>query len=97
MAKHLWGTRLFKWEAVPANGASRGLLTMWDATKVGQIDILEGEFSLSIVFRNVFGNTIWVHTNVYGLVDHKEKHSYWQELAAGGKMVRMELSMVCLR
>lgn len=65
-------------------GASGGLLTIWDDTKIESVDSLEGAFSLSNKFRNKEDGGLWIHSNVYGSVDQCDKEEFRGKLAAIG-------------
>lgn len=49
LVKHLWGVWL---GIIPAQGASGGIFTMWDAEKLELVSSLEGAFSLPVELRS---------------------------------------------
>lgn len=74
--KALWSSNGIGWISVEAYGKSKGLLLMWDESKVTPLELLKGGYSLSIKFMTLCKNICWV-TNVYGAKDYRERHLLW--------------------
>lgn len=47
------------------------MLTIWDDTILEKIEAVEGNYSLTIRFRQRDTEQEWIHTNVYGPVRHE--------------------------
>ena len=77
---NLRGKRLNKWESLPSQGASGGILIGWDARLLTYLDIFVGQFSLSLKFRNNLDNFDWWLTGVYGPCSSNLKSVFLDEL-----------------
>lgn len=53
---------------------------MWNPSLVVMEDSLLGAFSVSLRFRNVSDNFVWIFTSVYGATDPKDYAKFWQEI-----------------
>jgi exonuclease III len=53
MIRSLWGSPHVDWISLGSNGASGGILLMWDKRVLEKIDEAHGYYSLSCKFRNV--------------------------------------------
>jgi hypothetical protein len=66
---------------VAANGASGGILLMWDRRVVLKIDVCRGSFVVACSFKNVDGGLEWAFVGVYGLNRNTFRRLLWEELA----------------
>ena len=63
--KSIWNSKDSEWEFVESLGASGGILTMWDKSKITVVENIKGRFSLSIKGDTMCKKRCWI-TNVYG-------------------------------
>lgn len=82
--KHIWGNTSYKCSFIPAIGALRGILMIWDDEVVDFGDSLEGAYSITTKFKNKAYDVQWVNTNMYCPVEYNEKDDFWGELVAVG-------------
>lgn len=52
LIKSIWGWHFRKWAFLPSCGRSGGILIIWDERIVTECEMILGEFTLSIKFRN---------------------------------------------
>ncbi len=81
LIKSLWGSPHVDWISLGSNGASGGILLMWDKKVLEKIDEVHGYFSLSCKFRTVASQFEWVYTWVYGPNIDRERGFFWDELS----------------
>ena len=79
--KSLWGCPHLDWLSMGSNGASGGILLLWDKRVLEKMDEAVGQFSLSCKFRNVSNQFEWIFTGVYGPNTNRERRQLWEELA----------------
>lgn len=73
IVRSVWGGRWVKYDYLPARGIAGGILVMWDDGKLECVEILKGEFIISMKFRN-FGN---------GAMGEGSKEMFWKEVGEG--------------
>jgi hypothetical protein len=64
--RSLWGSHYADWCCVPSNGASGGILLMWDRRVAKKVGAYTGEFVATVSFRNVHDDSAWAFARVYG-------------------------------
>jgi hypothetical protein len=64
-----------------SNGASGGILLMWNKRVVEKLDDAVGYFSVSCKFRNIEDQKVWMFTGVYGPNGDRDRRLMWNELA----------------
>ena len=69
------------WMFLGSNGASGGILLMWDKRLVEKIEDAIGIYSVSCKFRNVADQKVWMYSGVYGPNADRERSIMWDELA----------------
>jgi hypothetical protein len=81
--KASWGKRLFiKHEHLKgANGASGGILLLWDRRVVEERDECMGCYTHACTFQNVEDHFVWAFGWVYGPNLDVERRNLWEELA----------------
>jgi hypothetical protein len=79
--RSLWGIQHVDWLYLGSEGASGGILMMWDRRVVAMIDSAVGHFSISCKFRNVLDQKDWAFSGVYGPNINRERITMWEELA----------------
>jgi hypothetical protein len=77
----LWGIHHVDWLYLGSEGASGGILMMWDRRVVEKMDSAVGQYSISCKFRNVLDQTDWAFSGVYGPNINSERDIMWEELA----------------
>ena len=82
MALSLGVGRSLGWGAVNALGASRGIV-LWDTRVLQLLEMEEGTFTISCLFKNVEDGVQWSFTGVYGPCLGSSKESLWEELDRG--------------
>lgn len=53
---------------------------IWNRKVFRKVDQWVGEFSVSVVLKEVNGKAKWTVTSVYGLTDSRIRHVFWEEL-----------------
>jgi exonuclease III len=79
--RSLWRCQYVDWMFLGSNGASGGILLMWDKRLVEKVEDAVGFFSVSCKFKNVEDQKIWMFTGVYGPNDARDRRLMWDELA----------------
>jgi exonuclease III len=77
----LWGNRFAGWVFLESEGASGGVLIMWDKRVTEVQDWVKGQYSISCRFRNVQDQFEWAFSGVYGPNADAERFTLWEELA----------------
>jgi hypothetical protein len=62
----LWRCRHIDWVCQDSNGASSGILLMWDKRVVEKVEKAVGFHSVSSKFREVSSGYKWAFSGVYG-------------------------------
>ena len=65
--------RFNKFEHLPSNGTSKGILTAWNGALFSGEMIFQNKFSLSIHFTCNSSSKTWILTNIYGPCNHEDK------------------------
>ena len=81
VVQSLWGNQHVDWTSLGSNGASSGILLMWDRRMVERVDEAVGYYSLSCKFRNVIDQFEWIFIGVYGPNLDSERCNLWEEMA----------------
>ena len=66
IVRSLWRCHHVDWMFLRSNGASGGILLMWDKRLVEKIEDAVGSFSVSCKFKNVVDQNVWMYRGVYG-------------------------------
>uniref|UniRef100_A0A2N9GXN7 Reverse transcriptase domain-containing protein n=1 Tax=Fagus sylvatica TaxID=28930 RepID=A0A2N9GXN7_FAGSY len=69
------------WKYLESEGASRGVLIMWDKRVHEVQDCVKGQFSISCRFKNVQDQFEWAFLGVYGPNVDADRFILWDELA----------------
>jgi hypothetical protein len=64
-----------------ANGASCGILIMWDMRMVEKVEEYVGRYTLALSLRNAEDNFTWAFGGVYGSNDDGERRVLLDEMA----------------
>ena len=76
----LWRCPYVEWCYVAAEGASGGILLMWDRRVVSKIDVCLGSYVAACCFRNVEDGLVWAFAGVYGPNRDNLRRRLWGEL-----------------
>ena len=68
------------WTVQSSVGGGGGLL-IWDKRVVEKIDVLVGQFSISVLFRGILDGFEWVCTDIYGPNADLNRAILWEELS----------------
>ncbi|RVW90400.1 Transposon TX1 uncharacterized 149 kDa protein [Vitis vinifera] len=92
----VWSVRNKDWAALPASGASGGILIIWDSKKLRREEVVLGSFSVSIKFAMDGCESLWLSA-VYGPNNSALRKDFWVELSdIVGSLIRVE-NPVCKR
>jgi hypothetical protein len=80
IARSLWGNAHTDWCHLGSQGASRGILLMWDRRVVEKLEVCEGRFIIACSFRSVEDNFEWAFAGVYGPNEENDQQLLWDEL-----------------
>ena len=81
IVRSLWRCHHVDWMFLGSNGASGGILLMWDKRLVEKVEDAVGSYYVSCKFKNVSDQKIWMYSGVYGPNVDKERGLMWDELA----------------
>ena len=74
--KALWSSKGIGWELVEAIGRSRGLLIIYDESKLSIIKVLKRDYSLSIKCSTINRKICWI-SNIYGPTHYRDRNQIW--------------------
>ncbi|RVW92465.1 Transposon TX1 uncharacterized 149 kDa protein [Vitis vinifera] len=74
------GARNKEWAALPACGASGGILVIWDSKKLHSEEVVLGSFSISVKFAVDGSEQFWLSA-VYGPNSTALRKDFWVELS----------------
>jgi hypothetical protein len=81
LVQSLWRCPYREWCHVASNGASGGILLMWDCRVVSKLDECMGRYVVACSFRNVEDGLVWAFAGVYGPSCNNSRRFLWEELA----------------
>jgi hypothetical protein len=81
VVRSLWGGQYVDWVFLGSNGASGGILLMWDRRVVEKLEDAVGQYSVSCKFKTVMDQSEWMFSGVYGPNLDSERQGLWDELA----------------
>uniref|UniRef100_A0A2N9I2D6 Reverse transcriptase domain-containing protein n=1 Tax=Fagus sylvatica TaxID=28930 RepID=A0A2N9I2D6_FAGSY len=73
IVRSLWGIHHVDWVYLGSDGASGGILLMWDRRVVEKIDEAVGLFSVSCKFRCISDQYEWAFSGVYGPQSNRDR------------------------
>lgn len=79
--QEIWGSRRCKFEWVPSEGASGGLIPVWNDDILKMDDVLKNQRELAIKFSCVRGDFTWIGANVYGPNDDSKREDFWASVS----------------
>ena len=72
--RSLWGSPFIDWAILDA-------VLIWDKRVFEKLDVIVGQFSVSVLLRGVVDDFIWAYTGVYGPNDDGQRAFLWEELS----------------
>jgi exonuclease III len=81
LVQSLWGCNQVDWCALGSQGASGGILLMWDRRVVEKVEDWVGCFSVACSFRSVSDDFRWAFAGVYGPNIDSDRLLLWDELS----------------
>ena len=78
--RSLWGSSFIDWDALDAIQTSGGVLLVWDKRFFEKMDVIVGQFSVSLLLRGVVDDFVWACIGVYGPNDDGQRSCLWEEL-----------------
>ena len=79
--RSLWGSPFIDWVVLDAVQTLGGVLLIWDKRVFGKLDVIVGQFSVSVLLRGVVDDFVWACTGVYGPNDDGQRSILWEELS----------------
>ncbi|KAG6667876.1 hypothetical protein CIPAW_01G131400 [Carya illinoinensis] len=86
----LWSGIHEDWVFLASNGASGGVVVMWDRRVVEKEEDFIGQYMVACSFKCVSNNFLWTFAGVYGPNLDTDRRLLWEELA--GVHIWWELS-----
>ena len=80
IVRSIWGCSYVDWLYLGSDGASGGILLMWDRRVVEKVEEVVGHFTVSCKFKNVGDQFEWAFTSVCGPNLNKRRRLMWEEL-----------------
>ena len=77
----LWGCPFTDWTVLDAMQSSGGVLLIWDKRVFEKLDVVVGQFSISVLLGGVVDDFVWACTGVYGPNDNGQQSTLWEELS----------------
>ena len=82
LVRSIWSCPFIDLLYLDSEGASGGILLMWDRKVVEKLEEAVGNFSISCRFKNVNDHFEWAFTGIYGPNLNRNHHLMWEELAS---------------
>ena len=82
IVRSIWSCPYIDWLYLGSEGASGGILLMWDRRVVEKIEEAVGFFSILCRFKNVSDQFEWAFTGIYGPNLNRKRQFMWEELAS---------------
>lgn len=67
LIKNLWRNRRVEWAGPECEGAFRGILIIWDSWLILVVEVIRGQFSISVLFCSEDSEDRWI-SGVFGLL-----------------------------
>ncbi|KAG2711493.1 hypothetical protein I3760_04G079300 [Carya illinoinensis] len=81
LVRSLWRGSHVDWSFLASNGASGGVVVMWDRRVVEKVEDCIGQYSVACSFKCVSDNFLWAFVGVYGPNLDSTRKLMWEELA----------------
>ena len=79
--RSLWSSPFIDWAVLDAMQTSGGVLLIWDKRVFEKLDVMVGQFSVSVLLRGVVDDFVWACTGVYGPNDNGQRSTLCEELS----------------
>ena len=56
-------------------------MLIWDKRVFEKLDVIVGQFSVSVLLRGVVDDFVWACIGVYGPNDNRQRSTLWEELS----------------
>ncbi|XP_075655074.1 uncharacterized protein LOC142625274 [Castanea sativa] len=76
----LWSCPYVDWVALDADQTAGGVLMMWDRRALEKLEVMVGQFSVSVRWKGMGDGFIWACSGVYGPNDNNVRGQMWDEL-----------------
>lgn len=80
LVKWTMGALLSKWCVIPSCGLIGAILCAWNPCKVCKVKEIIGNFSISIILKDIALGCEWMLTRVYGPTNTTNRDAFWEEL-----------------
>ena len=80
IVRSIWSCPYVDWLYLGFDGASGGILLIWNSRVVEKVEEAVGHFSVSCKFKNVGDQFEWAFTGVYGPNLNNRRRLMWEEL-----------------
>ena len=80
IVRSIWSCPYVDWLYLGSDGASGGILLIWNSRVVEKVEEAVGHFSVSCEFKNVGDQFEWAFTSVYGPNLNNRRRLMWEEL-----------------
>ncbi|KAG6633159.1 hypothetical protein CIPAW_12G029100 [Carya illinoinensis] len=81
LVRSLWSRVHIDWAFLASNGASRGVIVMWDRRVVERTEDFMGRYTVACSFKCVSNKFLWAFAGVYGPNPDTDRRLLWEELA----------------
>ena len=76
----LWSCPYVDWVALDADQTASGVLMMWDRRVLEKLEVIVGQFSVSVRWQGLRDGFIWACSGVYGPNDNNLRGKMWDKL-----------------
>ncbi|KAG6652145.1 hypothetical protein CIPAW_06G163400 [Carya illinoinensis] len=81
IVRSVWHCPYVNWVYLASNGASGGILVMWDKRVVVKMEEFVRDYTVACSFEMVEDNFLWAFAGIYGPNVNNSRHLLWEELA----------------
>ncbi|KAG6654621.1 hypothetical protein CIPAW_05G158600 [Carya illinoinensis] len=81
LVRSVWHCPYVDWIYLASNGASGGILVMWDKRVMEKMEEFVGEFSVVVSFKMAEDNFMWAFAGIYGPNADNIRKLLWEEIA----------------
>ncbi|KAG6646425.1 hypothetical protein CIPAW_07G008100 [Carya illinoinensis] len=80
IVRSLWSGVHVDWAYLASNGASGGIVVLWDRRVVERVEEFIGNYTVACSFKSIADNYLWAFAGVYGANLDKDRSLLWDEL-----------------
>ncbi|KAG6669188.1 hypothetical protein CIPAW_01G225900 [Carya illinoinensis] len=81
IVRSVWHCPYVDWVYLASNGASGGILVMWDKRVMMKREEFIGEYTVAVSLKMVEDNFLWAFAGIYGPNVDNIRHQLWEEIA----------------